>query len=265
MTSVTGHVAPCGEAFLPPPCPVSRRYEAAVGDDVALLPLSHHGVVHLHTSSSACHSSSSCCSVDKDLMVNTQNRLGRCDVHMSHISQEGHFAAADKEQMDLHVQAQLQVKVLWSPFWVTVNCSMKSKIAVNATSIACKASTVDSLAGKGQCCQLQRGQTVADKDKKERRQLPPEQHPDHQTCSMQRQVPCMWLLLAPKPLLAFGHTSALHFTLTHTAGKALQTCCGALNCLSALVYMDQECMVPIRLHVVCFWMPAGSPSKKFGG
>ena len=48
MTPVGRHVTPDAEAFLPPPCPVSCRYQAAVRDDVALLPLSKHGVVDLH-------------------------------------------------------------------------------------------------------------------------------------------------------------------------------------------------------------------------
>ena len=55
MTPVASHVAPCGQALLPAPCPVSCCYEAAVSDNVTLLSLGHHGVVHLHATLISTH------------------------------------------------------------------------------------------------------------------------------------------------------------------------------------------------------------------
>ena len=47
MAAVPRHVVPDGKALLPLPCPVCCCYQAAVRDDVALLSLLYHRVVHL--------------------------------------------------------------------------------------------------------------------------------------------------------------------------------------------------------------------------
>ena len=50
MTAVPGHVVPDVEALLPLPCPVCCCYQTAVCNDVALVPLGYHYVVHLNVS-----------------------------------------------------------------------------------------------------------------------------------------------------------------------------------------------------------------------